>query len=126
LIAILAILVVIVAIAIPAYANIIENSKLKADISTASQIGRSAELYAMEHGLEDIDDILLNDEFIREYLSDIDPIPRQRGSFSVEVYGGKSNVTWQAPGATDIHNYYVNGQVRSYSVVKANPTDINF
>jgi type IV pilus assembly protein PilA len=98
LIAVLAILAIVAAIAIPSFNTTVKNSQIKADIATAAQIGRAAELYYIELGSpEDMPEIDLTETatgFVAEYLNGNEPVCKQDSNvdFTVELVDGKAIV----------------------------------
>jgi len=98
LIVVLAVLGIIAAIAVPRFTGIQENSKWKADIATANNIAKAAELYYANVGtapsLADL---------TPDYL-DVDPVPQYNGSsataFVLSMTGGQATVKYDTPSGT--------------------------
>jgi type IV pilus assembly protein PilA len=98
LIVVIAILAVLAAIAVPSLYGTLKNSKIKADMAMAAQIGRCAEIYAAEINNADVGSITMTastDAFVRDYLNGIVPKLQQKatGTFTCSVTTGKATVT---------------------------------
>lgn len=102
LIVVLAVLLIIAAIAVPKFGSIQENSKWKADIATASMIGKAAELYYVNEGSAPANIAALVDNYL-----DKTPTPQYTVSgataFTLTMSNGKATVTYNDTATTDLY-----------------------